>query len=134
MKSTFGERIEKIISASGINKTKFSEQLNVSQAFVSQLCSGVRQPSDRTINDICREFKIDEHWLRTGEGDMFKPVSRDKEIAAFMGDVMRGETDDFRRRLVAVLAKLDPEEWELLERMALKLVAECTKKEDQAEA
>ena len=64
---------------------------------------------------------------------MGKPMSRDQEIAAFMGDVMASETDDFRRRLMAVLAKLDVAEWELLEKMALKLAAEY-KKEDQAGA
>ena len=43
------ERISTIIEASGIKKTVFADRLNVSQAFVSQLCSGVKQPSDRTI-------------------------------------------------------------------------------------
>ena len=64
---------------------------------------------------------------------MMKPVSRDEEIACFMGNVMSGESADFRRRLVSVLARLEPAEWELLEKMALKLAAE-SKKEDQAEA
>ena len=62
---------------------------------------------------------------------MQMPVSRNEAIASFMGDVMRSESEDFRRRLVAVLTKLDVEEWELLEKMALKL-AEEAKKEDQA--
>lgn len=64
---------------------------------------------------------------------MKKTVSRDLEIAAFMGAVMRDENDDFVRRLIAVLSKLDVAEWELLEKMAIKLAAE-SKKEDQAGA
>lgn len=131
--STFAERIATIISSVGITKSKFAERIKVSQAFVSQICSGARIPGDRTISDICREFGIREQWLRTGEGNMFIPISRDAEIAAFMGDVMHGETSDFRRRLLAVLSKLDTSEWELLEQMALKLAEEC-KKEDQTEA
>lgn len=82
---------------------------------------------------MCEKFSINEEWLLTGEGDMQKPVNRDTEIAAFMGDIMRGEDADFRRRLIAVLARLDTAEWELLEKMALKL-AEEAKKENQAEA
>ena len=85
------------------------------------------EPIDAVITLICREFNINESWLRTGEGEMMKPVSRDEEISSFMGDVMRGESEDFRRRLVAVLAKLDASEWELLENMALKLADECKK-------
>lgn len=83
------------------------------------------------ITAICREFNVNESWLRTGEGQIFSPVSRDEEIAAFMGDVMRGETPDFRRRFISVLARLDVSEWELLEKMALKLAEEC-KKDGQA--
>lgn len=126
--STFAERIATIISSVGITKSKFAERIKVSQAFVSQICSGARIPGDRTISDICREFGIREQWIRTGEGKMFTPISRDAEIAAFMGDVMHGESGDFRRRLIAVLAKLDASEWELLEKMALKLAEECKKK------
>lgn len=102
----------------------FADRLSLSQNFIWQIEKGERDPSDRTITDICREFRVNENWLRTGEGNMMQPVNRDAEIAAFMGDVMRGESEDFRRRLVAALSKLSIEEWELLERLALKLADE----------
>lgn len=118
------ERISAIIEAKGIKKTAFAEKLNVSQAFVSQLCSGIKQPSDRTIADICREFNVNETWLRTGEGEMFVQRSRDEELASFFGDVLKGEDPDFRRRLLAVMSRMTTEQWEMLEEMALKLVEE----------
>ena len=65
------ERIGYIIEHLGMTKTAFAEHLNVSQAFVSQLCSGVKQPSERTLLDICREFKINYLWLTEEKGDMF---------------------------------------------------------------
>lgn len=127
------KRIAQVRKYSGLNQLQFAERIGLTKNFVSLLETGNRTPSDRTISDICREFGINEEWLRTGNGNMEKPMSRDQEIAAFMGDVMASETDDFRRRLMAVLAKLDVAEWELLEKMALKLAAE-SKKEDQADA
>ena len=105
----------------------FSTRLGLSENFIWQIEKGEREPSDRTISDICREFRVNEHWLRTGEGEMLQPVNRDAEIAAFMGDVMHGENEDFRRRLVAALSKLSVEEWELLEKVALKLADENKK-------
>lgn len=123
------KRIASIRKVTGLNQQAFADRLGLTKNFVSLLETGNRVPSDRTISDICREFNINEHWLRTGEGEMLKPVSRDVEIASFMGDVMRGEDGDFRRRLISVLAKLDASEWELLEKMALKLAAE-SKTED----
>lgn len=122
------ERISALISALGLKKTAFADKLNVSQAFVSQLCSGVKQPSDRTIADICREFNVNEHWLRTGEGEMFIKLSRGEEISAFMGDILSGEPD-FRARLIAALSRLTAEQWKQLEGIANTLIAEMQKKE-----
>ena len=67
---TINQRIAKCIKESGLTKTAFAEKINVSQSFISNLCLGKKLPSDRTIADICREFNIDENWLRTGEGEM----------------------------------------------------------------
>lgn len=58
---------------------------------------------------------------------MFVRMSRDEEIASFMGDVLAGEADNFRRRFIAMLSKLNADQWELLEQM-VNLAAEETKK------
>ena len=122
------ERIALIRKKAQLNQQAFAERIGLTKNFVSLLETGNRAPSDRTLSDICREFNINEAWLRTGEGEMYKAVNRDAEIAAFMGDIMREEDADFRRRLIAVLARLEVEEWELLERIALKLAQEAKKK------
>lgn len=115
------ERISAIIEASGIKKTVFADRLNVSQAFVSQLCSGVKQPSDRTIADICREFDVNETWLRTGEGEMFIQRTRNQQITDFLGDLIKEEDGTFKKRLIEAMSKLDKKDWEDLERLVNKL-------------
>lgn len=124
------ERIKQIRKNLGMTQQEFADRLNVSRSNIANYENGSRAPIDAMVNLMCREFDISEAWLRTGEGEMLQPISRDEEIAAFMGDVMRGETPDFRRRLIAVLAKLEPVEWELLGKMAQRLADEC--KEGQA--
>lgn len=124
-------RIKKIRVDNGMTQQEFADKLGIKRGTIANYELGRNEPIDAVITLICREFNINESWLRTGEGEMMKPVNRDAEIASFMGDVMRGESDDFRRRLVAVLAKLDASEWELLEKMAMKLADEC-KTGDQA--
>lgn len=116
------ERIAELIKTRGIKKTKFARTLNVSQAFVSQLCSGERVPSDRTIADICREFDVSEEWLRNGTGPMFVEKTRDEELAEFFGRVL--VRDDFKQRLLAALSRLDESEWDMLEQVARKLLDE----------
>jgi len=83
----------------------------------------VSQPSDRTIADICREFNINEAWLRTGEGAMCQPVTRDQAITDFMAGILKGEPD-FRTKLIGVLARLSEEEWAMLERRARELAGD----------
>lgn len=122
------ERIKELISVLQIKKVEFAKRLNLSQPFVSELCSGKTNPSDRTISDICREFSVNETWLRTGEGEMFRQQSRDEEMAALMGQLLADRPESFRRRLISVLLRFDPAgpEWQVLEN-----IYEAIKKEAQ---
>lgn len=120
-------RISEIVNKSGLTKTDFAKKLGISQAFVSQLCSGAKAPSDRTITDICREFGCNEVWLRTGEGEPFQKRSQEEEIMRFAVQTVKG-SDEFRKALVSMLAKLGPEDWENLAAIYAKL-KEDNKKE-----
>ena len=119
-------RISEIVAKLWITKTEFAKRLGISQAYVSQLCSGVKVPSDRTIADICREFGCNEVWLRTGEGEPFQQRTREEEIMRFAVQTVKG-SDEFRKALVAMLAKLEPEDWVNLSKIYDKLSAEYTK-------
>lgn len=115
------DRISEVIRFRKITKTEFSKRLNISQAFVSQMCSGVARPSDRTIADICREFRINEKWLRTGEGEMeIADTQRDK-LQNFFADVLATAPDE-RSAFVAALDDLPPEFWPLVAELARKYV------------
>lgn len=85
---------------------------------------GNRVPSDRTINDICKLFHINENWLRTGQGEMYVDRTQNQIIADFMNQVMESDENDLRRRLIDALAKLDAEQWILLGEIADKLFNE----------
>ncbi len=124
-----GERIAAVIKSLSIKKTEFAKRLNISQPYVSELCVGKTRPSDRTIYDICREFKVNEKWLRTGEGEMFLKPTKDEELRDFVDDILESESTDFRRRLISALAKLDTEKWKVLEEIASTLSNE-TKESD----
>lgn len=117
------ERIRALIKALKIKQSEFAQRIGVSRPFVSELCSGAKNPSDRTIADICREFNVNEHWLRTGEGEMFSTLSREEEITKFAMEIIRDPDSEFQRQLVSVLARLTPEQWKLMEQMAYQLLA-----------
>ena len=111
------ERIDYLIKSLGMKKTAFAEKLNVSQAFVSQLCSGVKEPRETAIQDICTKFNVNEDWLRTGNGEMFIELTRDEQIESFVGDVLKSEEDSFKKKFISMLSALDESDWEVLQKM-----------------
>lgn len=118
---TQGERIKEIRKYLDLTMEKFGERLGVGKTAISKLENNERNLTDQMSISICREFNVDENWLRTGEGDMFEPMSRGETIAQFAGELMKDEDDSFRRRLIEALAQLDEKEWEILEGIAKKL-------------
>ena len=117
------ERIKKLRKSLGLTQQEFSDRIKVKRNTVATYEMGRSMPSDAAISLICREFNVNETWLRTGDGEMFKPVNRDQEIADFMADILKGEPD-FRTKLISVMARLSADEWAMLERRARELAAE----------
>ena len=115
-----GERIKAVRLAAGLTMEAFGEQVGVSKSFVSMVESGKANASDQTILFICREFGVNETWLRTGEGEMMVPRTDEEKITEFLDDVLASKPN-VRRRLISALARLDPEDWDLIERMIEKV-------------
>lgn len=101
-------RIAQINKDSGLNKTEFGQKIGISQSMASLICSGKATPSDRTISDICRVFRVNESWLRTGAGEPYRAKSRPEELAEIFGDLMVDETT--KAKIIRSLAEL-PEEF-----------------------
>ena len=120
---TIGERIKCVRTEKGYTQQKFADALGLKRNTVGGYEIGTVVPSERTIIDICDKFHVNEGWLRSGEGEMFVARTREEEIAAFMGSVLDGP-NNFKKRLIAVLANLDEDDWELLESVALTLAEE----------
>ena len=116
------QRIREVRVSAGLKQDEFAAQLGLSRNFISLLEGGARVPSDRTIADICREFNVNETWLRTGEGEMFNALSMDEQLAFYLGTILSEQGDTFKKRLIAALSALDESEWSAVEAFARKLV------------
>lgn len=114
---TLGERIKKVRVTLGHTQQEFCDKIGLKRNSISLVESDKRNPSNQLLLAICREFNVREEWLRTGEGDMFIQVTRDEQIAAFVGDTLSTESDTFKKRFISMLAKLSESDWEVLERM-----------------
>ena len=122
-------RICRLIAELNMTKTSFAKALNLTQSFISQICTGYSQPSERTILDICSKFNVNEQWLRSGEGDMFLKLSRNDEIAAYVARVMKDESAYYQQKMLLFFSRLSPEMLKKLEEVAEEILSEPKKEQ-----
>lgn len=127
---TINDRIKKVVDDSRLTKTEFAKKINISQPTVSMFCSGKANPSDRTIADICREFRVNETWLRTGEGKMRIDSSQRDQLEHFFADVLTTAPDK-RSAFVASLDSLPPEFWDMVADWAEAYVANLVEQKEE---
>lgn len=117
-------RIKEVRKSMKLSQTAFGAPFGASRDMINNVENERAAVSDMLISAICNEYSVNETWLRTGEGEMFVQPTRDEEIAAFVGAALSGEDENFKRRLLSVLSRLDEKEWQILEKMAKKLAGE----------
>lgn len=127
---TIGERIKTVRTDKKLTLEKFGEKIGIKKSSLSQIENGKVNVTDRVIKSICREFNVNEHWLLTGEGDMFLRLSRNDEIAAYVARVMKDEDAYYQQKMLAFLTKLSPEMVQKLIEVAEDILSE-TKKEQK---
>ncbi len=115
------ERIKELRKTLDLTLEEFGNKIGVTKTTISRIENGVNSVTNQMLTSICREFNVNEEWLRTGEGEMFVPLTRSEAIAEFAGSLMKEEDASFKKRLIEALAKLNEQEWEVLEGIAQKL-------------
>ena len=109
------ERLKKLRKTLDLTQQEFADRIGSKRNTIAKYETDTNVPSAAVISLICREFNVNKNWLRTGEGDMFMEISRDEQIEEFIGDLLHGEEDSFKRRLISGLAALDENGWKVLE-------------------
>lgn len=99
----------------------FASKIDISRSNIGNIEIGRIAVTERIISSICREFNVNEEWLRTGEGEMFIPLTKNQLITEFAADLVM-EDNTFKKRLFEALAKLNESEWEVLEKLADSLI------------
>lgn len=100
--TTIYDRVKAIRRVFDLTQTEFGSKVNLSKTTIAQIESDVRNVTDRTINDISRVFGVEEQWLKTGEGNIFKPIV-DEGYKQKYDDVMHGDNVLHKNLLKAVL-------------------------------
>jgi len=119
-----GDRLRMVRKELGLTMEAMGDQISTSQGHISAMEKGTKAISGRTIDLVCMRFNVRKDWLVNGSGEMFSQMTKDEEIAAFMGDTLADEDETFKKRFLSMLSRVSVEEWEFLEKMVKDLVKE----------
>lgn len=89
------DRIKKIRKEKKMTQEDFSKKLGLARNSIANYEIGRREPTNAIIVSICREFDVNEEWLRTGEGEMFLQIPEEDETAALVYDLLGPDKESF---------------------------------------
>lgn len=117
-KNTMKDRLRHLRELKGLTQEQFAKRIGIKRNTYANYEIGRNYPIDASIHAICREFEIYETWLRTGEGEMIRPVDDEDRITQWVHDIFSDESAQFKQRFIRMLRGLTPEQWKSLEAYA----------------
>ena len=125
--SELKDRIKCLRNNQKLSQTEFGESLGTGIGAIKNLEAGITTLKPAMADLICRLYNVDPVWLETGQGEMFRKLSRQEQIADFVGKALTDDSGDFRSQLISILAALDDVGWYKLEEAA-KAIKEAEEK------
>lgn len=119
------ERIRQIRKECGLTQVEFGKKIGVKGNTVTGYETGLRNPTDAVIHSICREFSINEEWLRYGTGEMYK--LKDNSFTELLSRLDDSD-DDFIKDIISVYMDLDESSKEALRIVAKKMAEKYNEK------
>ncbi len=111
------ERVKQLRKCLGLTMEKFGDRLGVTRTAISNIEAGNRGVTEQMLRSICREFNVNEVWLRTGEGgdnNMFTKMSEDDRFSLNLGKLSQSD-NEFARNMLNAIAEADPEKLKIIE-------------------
>lgn len=121
------ERIKEVRKSLGLTQQEFADRIGVKRNTVATYEGGRNIPIDSVVSLICKEFNVNEEWLRTGEGEMFQDLSQGELAARVVGEAL-ADDNKFIQSVFISLGKLTPTEWKVVEKFITSIEEEMKKK------
>ena len=110
------DRVLVLRKSLNLTQAEFAQKINLSRSAIANIEQGLRPITERTLADICREFDVNEDWLRNGNGPMFRSLSADEELTDFYKDLLGLPDNDLKKRFALAVSKMDQSQWDALEK------------------
>lgn len=109
----------------GLTLEEFGKRLGVTRAAISNIENGNRNVTEQMIVSICREFGVNEDWLRNGDGEMFEQLTDKERLMKYTGMLLRGEDSvvvSAIQALIITYEQLDDSSKATLEKIAMQYI------------
>ena len=135
---TINERFRKLRKDCEMNQEEWGCILGISRPGVSDIESGRRNVTDKHIKLLCVEpiqgKYVNEEWLRTGQGEMFKELPEEDEVAVYVSNLLE-DTDgnplyDIIKEIMHTYNELSPKSQEIIRDFSAQLVKNIKEKGD----
>lgn len=124
------ERVKELRKSLGLTMERFGEHVGCKKNTISQIESGKNNVTEQMFKSICREFNVNEEWLRTGNGSMFNEFSKKEQITRIVENALSG-SDEFVKNVFIALGELRPEDWKVFERFIDRMIELNGKPQDK---
>lgn len=118
------DRIRQIRQNAGLTQQEFAKRIGVSRNTIASYETSVRVPIEAIIVSMCREFDVNENWMRTGEGSIYREMNQDIMLSKWFGSLLKEDGDSFKKQIFLTLSKLSESEWETLKNIMNKFLNE----------
>lgn len=132
---TQGERVKIVRDKAQLTMEQFGNRIGgVSKSTISNIENDNRNLTEHMLKSICREFDVNEKWLKTGEGDMPRKLSEEEEVASLVSNLLEDGRDNpffgIILEIVQTYNELSPASQKVLQEASKKLVENLSKKKE----
>lgn len=106
-------RIKSLRKKLNLTQEEFGKRLGMKKNSISQIENGINSLTEQLLVSICREFGVNENWLRTGDGEMFADVPVEDEYFKAATQISKSG-DKFAMQAIIEYWKLDDVSKEVL--------------------
>lgn len=128
------ERLKELRIHKKLTQHEFADRLGTSRNNIAGYEIGRRSPSDAVVSLICREFNVNEEWLRTGKGEMFIQLPEEDEVAAYVSDLLEDDGENplylIIKEIMHTYNEVSPKSQEILREFSGKLLENLSQKKE----